>query len=660
MNSTSPADNNEFWGKAHARLLETRALLRRVKQVSGARLAAVIAAVALALAAGEAGLLSFWWILIPVAGFGALALVHERLFRRAQAVQNIGELHYRAALRVDRDTTGTKETGTPEAAIRSAGAPAEEPSFDTARRLAARRHRLRELGAARFAEHLDLFGAGELFDRLADWRTDAGGATLADWMLHPAPPDEVRIRQEAVRELVSRPGIREALAATGGLDEWPAAHSSSLQEWLRGPPPEGKEVDPLLGSRWGRGGERLVAGTAAAMSVTMAIQTAALLTGTGESHLFLVTMAVAVMFGLAFRSRVRSHETMGTALGPEISALRQIADTLAGEGLESPRLVELRARLAEASRALARFGRIEARLRARRNLMFAPIAAFLFWGTHHMVAIDRWRRRHGPRMRDWVRAAGEFDALVALAQYTEERPSHIFPEFDDLPGLAAVNLGHPLIPEARLQRNDVHLGRGEAEVWIVTGSNMSGKSTLLRTIGTNFVLARMGAPVAATSFRLGPLSLGASIAVHDSLKDGVSRFLAELLALRAVLDTGSPEEPLLFLLDEVLQGTNSDDRRAATAALLRELGRRSAIGVMTTHDLSLTELAHELPGRVRNKHFTERVVDGAMDFDYQLRDGVLAHGNALDLMRILELPVPGDAEPDEFTSLPPSRSRREH
>ena len=276
-----------------------------------------------------------------------------------------------------------------------------------------------------------------------------------------------------------------------------------------------------------------------------------------------------------------------------------------------------------------------------------------------MWAINRWRRRHGEALRGWVAAAGEFDALVALAQYAEERPGHVFPEFDDGPGLEAVNLGHPLIPEARLQRNTVRLGRGGADVLIVTGSNMSGKSTLLRAIGVNFVLARMGAPTAATTFRLGPLALGASIAVHDSLREGVSRFLAELLALRTVLDTGSPEEPLLFLLDEVLQGTNSNDRRAATAALLRELGRRSAVGVITTHDLSLTELAHELPGRVRNLHFTERVVDGAMDFDYQLRDGVLPRGNALDLMRILKLPAP-DSDGGEFTSLPRHGAGREH
>ena len=343
----------------------------------------------------------------------------------------------------------------------------------------------------------------------------------------------------------------------------------------------------------------------------------------------------------------------------EIAGIRQIALSVTSEGFDSPRLGALSERLARAHAALGKLERLQLRLRARRNLLFAPVAALLFWGTHHTWAIDRWRRRYQREAREWIRAAGEFDALLALAQYAIERPGHVFPEFDALPGFEARGLGHPLIPEVRLQRNDVRLGRGEADVLIVTGSNMSGKSTLLRSIGANFVLARMGAPVTATTLRLGPLALGASIAVHDSLQDGVSRFLAELLALKAVLDTGSAEEPLLFLLDEVLQGTNSDDRRAAAAALLRELGKRSAVGVMTTHDLSLTELAHELPGRVRNMHFTERVADGAMEFDYQLRDGVLTRGNALDLMRMLNLPAP-EGEVAEFTSLPARGPGREH
>ena len=667
--SPSPADNNEFWGRAQERLTEASGLLTRVRRVSTARLAVALVALVLALGGGDAGLWSVWWVVVPGALFVWLAFVHERLLNRARGVHHVAQLYHRAAVRVDRDTEGEPGSpGTPAAAIRRGGTPAHRNTVDEDHRLADRRHRVSEVADSHLGDHLDLFGSGGLFERVADWRTDTGGETLAEWLLQPAAPAEVSARQVAIRELASRIEIQETLAATGCLEPWPNTRSSVVLGWLgsgdeTGEEPAEAEALPKSEANAspgnsGRKHEPLFAALAVLLSAAMLGGLARWLTA-GEGSFFLAAVSLSAAWGLWLRSQVREEEAVLRLMESEIAGIRQIALSVTTEGFESPLLVALAERLGRADAALRKLERLQVRLSARRNLLFAPVAAMLFWGTHHRWAIARWRRRHGREAREWVRAAGEFDALLALAQYCIERPGHVFPEFDDVPGLEARGLGHPLIPEVRLQRNDVRLGRGEADVLIVTGSNMSGKSTLLRTIGVNFVLARMGAPTAATTFRLGPLALGASIAVHDSLQDGVSRFLAELLALKAVLNTGSGEEPLLFLLDEVLQGTNSDDRRAAAAALLRELGRRSAVGVMTTHDLSLTELAHELPGRVRNKHFTERVVDGAMEFDYQLRDGVLARGNALDLMRILNLPAP-EGEVAEFTSLPAPGSGREH
>ena len=664
--SPSPADTNEFWGRAQERLTEASGLLTRVRRISTARLAVVVVALALALGAGDVGFWSLWWVLVPVALFVWLAFVHDRLLTRARGVHHVAQLYHRAAIRVDRDTEG--EAGspdTPAAAIRRGGTPAHRNTVDEDHRLADRRHRVSDLGESHLGDHLDLFGSGGLFDRLADWRTDTGGETLAGWLLRSAVPEEVAGRQLAIRELGARMEIQETLAATGALEPWPSTRSSVVLDWLGSPggtgdgagePASGEEGATAAPS--GRRPEALLGVLAVLLSATMLGGLAHWITA-GQASFFLAAVSLSAAWGLWLRSQVRDQETVLRLMESEIAGIRQIALSVTSEGFESPLLRGLAERLARAEVALGELERLQVRLAARRNLLFAPLAAMLFWGTHHRWAIERWRRRHQREAQGWVRAAGEFDALLALAQYCIERPGHVFPEFDDVPGFEARGLGHPLIPEARLQRNDVRLGRGEADMLIVTGSNMSGKSTLLRTIGVNFVLARMGAPTAATTFRLGPLALGASIAVHDSLQDGVSRFLAELLALKAVLNTGSKGEPLLFLLDEVLQGTNSDDRRAAVAALLRELGRRSAVGVMTTHDLSLTELAHELPGRVRNMHFTERVVDGAMEFDYQLRDGVLARGNALDLMRILDLPAPR-GEVADFTSLPAPGPGREN
>ncbi|MYB31682.1 MAG: hypothetical protein F4Y20_03920 [Acidobacteria bacterium] len=657
--SPSPAGANEFWGRANERLTEASGLLTRVRRISTARLAVVVVALALALGAGDVGFWSPWWVLVPCAFFVWLAFVHERLLNRARGVHHVAQLYHRAAVRVDRDTEGEPGSpGTPAAAIRRGGTPAHRNTADEDHRLADRRHRVSELGESHLGDHLDLFGSGGLFERLADWRTDTGGETLAGWLIQSAAPEEVAGRQLAIRELGARTEIQETLAATGALEPWPNTRSSVVLDWLASDGGTGDGQENTSAAPSGRKPDVLPGVLAVLLSATMLGGLLRWITA-GEASFFLAAVSLSAAWGLWLRSQVREQETILRLMESEIAGIRQIALSVTSEAFESPLLRDLAGRLARAEVALGKLERLQVRLSARRNLLFAPVAAMLFWGTHHRWAIERWRRRYQREARGWVRAAGEFDALLALAQYCIERPGHVFPEFDDEPGFEARGLGHPLIPEARLQRNDVRLGRGEADVLIVTGSNMSGKSTLLRSIGVNFVLARMGAPTAATTFRLGPLALGASIAVHDSLQDGVSRFLAELLALKAVLNTGSKEEPLLFLLDEVLQGTNSDDRRAAVAALLRELGRRSAVGVMTTHDLSLTELSHELPGRVRNMHFTERVRDGAMEFDYQLREGVLARGNALDLMRILDLPAP-EGDRADFTSLPAPGPGREN
>lgn len=654
---------HSWWDRTRTEVEAAGALLRRSRWISRARVLVV------AFAAGMAFVLrtdwSRWWLLLfPAACFVALAIVHERVLRQALRRRHVAELYHRAAERVDRDGEEAEADARPAEVLRTGEAPARRRTPREEERLADRIRRVRRLGDLRLDPHLDLFGIGQLFDRLADWRTDAGGEVLARWLLHPAAPDEARARQEAVRELIPRSDLRDVVAETGGLMPWPLADFAVVPSWL-GAPAEGPdgaddraEAPPFPRPR----PERIRPWLTPGFAVLTGAMVAGLLAwlGFGLSPLFFVIPVwVSVGVGLWNRERVRRHERTIAQVAREVEPTLEIACLLQAGEFEAPLLKSLRDRLAEAPPALRSLRRLRNTMALRRNPMFAPIAASLFWGSHYERAIDRWRDRHRDALRDWRRAAGEFDALLALAQYAAERPGHVFAEFDDVPGLVAVHLGHPLIPEGRLQRNSVRLGGGGPDVLIVTGSNMAGKSTFLRAIGANYLLARMGAPVAASRFRLGPLALGVSISVHDSLEDGVSRFLAELLALRGVLSTGSPEEPLLFLLDEVLGGTNPNDRRLAARALLAELGRRGAVGVLTTHDLALAELEHELPGRVENRHFRERIANGRMEFDYQLRDGVLPQGNALDLMRMLRLPAP-EVESGEFTSLPGERPEREH
>jgi DNA mismatch repair ATPase MutS len=285
-------------------------------------------------------------------------------------------------------------------------------------------------------------------------------------------------------------------------------------------------------------------------------------------------------------------------------------------------------------------------LDARRNALFAPVGFALMWSLHFALAIEGWRRREGPRIGPWLEAIGEFEALCALASHAYEHPDDPFAEICDESGplYDGEDLGHPLLPEGECVRNTVRLGGPDGvlpRAWIVSGSNMSGKSTLLRTVGVNAVLAQAGAPVRARSLRISPLRLGATIRIHDSLLGGSSRFYAEISRMKQLMDLADGEAPLLFLLDEILHGTNSHDRRIGATALLFELLRAGAIGLVTTHDLALSEAAgdDDDAGQVENVHFSDRLEDDRLVFDYKVQPGVVRGSNAIKLMRSVGLRV---------------------
>jgi DNA mismatch repair ATPase MutS len=257
---------------------------------------------------------------------------------------------------------------------------------------------------------------------------------------------------------------------------------------------------------------------------------------------------------------------------------------------------------------------------------------------------ERWRQVHGGSLRSWVATVGQMEALLSLATYGFEHPADPFPEFVE--GAASFNgeeIGHPLVPAVSCVRNDVTIS-GENRVLLISGSNMSGKSTLMRAIGMNVVLAMAGAPVRARRLQLTPLQVGASIRVNDSLREGSSRFYAEITRLRQIVDLaggdlagGNP--PLLFLLDELLQGTNSKDRRIGGEGIVRALVKRGAIGLVSTHDLALTDIGGSVEGHLQNVHFQDELANGKMTFDYKLRDGVVTKSNGLELMRSIGLDV---------------------
>jgi DNA mismatch repair ATPase MutS len=311
----------------------------------------------------------------------------------------------------------------------------------------------------------------------------------------------------------------------------------------------------------------------------------------------------------------------------------------------APRLQALQDELSsyqlKGSRAVARLRTIVDLIDSRDNWIVRILDVPLMYSVQVAFAAERWRRAHGHAVRSWLSVIGEIEALICFANYSYEHPDDPFPEF--VQGGAAlfegIEIGHPLVPAARSVRNDVRLSDGK-RVFLVSGSNMSGKSTLLRTVGVNAVLAMAGAPVRAHGLRLTALHVGASIRVNDSLQDGSSRFYAEITRLRKLFDLAGDGGPsLLFLLDELLQGTNSNDRRIGAEGIVHALLNRGAIGLVSTHDLALAEIGGSLDGQLCNVHFQEEFENGRMHFDYKLRAGVVTKSNGLALMRSIGLDV---------------------
>jgi hypothetical protein len=479
-----------------------------------------------------------------------------------------------------------------------------------------------------YAEDLDLFGPGSLYARLCTARTPAGQEVLAGWLRAPSPLAEVKARQQAVEELRNRVDLREALAL---LSEAPAGlHSRALIDWAEAPPvlAEGRS---WLAARV-LSGCMLISWTLWALS--------------GSATVFLVVLLPVALFGWRLRERVKR------VLGGVDAALHGL-DLLSGvlalwerEAFAAPLLVALRERLSAgghpASRRIALLGRIAEWIDSRDNLLLRIAGPPLLLSTHLAFAVERWRIRSGPDVRRWLQAAGELEALCAIAGYAFEHPEDPFPELAETgPEFTAEGLAHPLLPPSRAVRNDVRLSAAEP-LLIVSGSNMSGKSTLLRTVGVNTVLGLAGAPVRARRLRLSFLYPGATMRIHDSLREGESRFSAEIKRLRKLMDLSGGGTPVLFLLDELLHGTNSHDRAIGAEAVVRNLVRHGAVGLITTHDLTLAAIAATTRGR--NIHFEDRLVDGRMTFDYLVREGVVTKSNALALMRLVGLPVADEAE----------------
>jgi hypothetical protein len=561
------------------------------------RVLIALSAVVLAVLAWGYSLLSGWFLLLPLAASIVLAVVHARVIDRKKACDRAAAVYEAGMARLDDRWMGKGAAG----------------------------ERFRDESHP-YSDDLDLFGKGSLFQLLCTARTRPGEEMLANWLLSRAPVEELRARQQAVDELRPMLDLREDLAVLGA-DVGPALDPQKLAAWGEAAASGDLRRPHLLAL--GMAGLTVIAGVLWAIGDIRAP--------------FLVLFIADLAFAFHWRHWMAHVAATVEDAAHELALLSAVLARIERERFRTRRLVQLRAALDvqghPVSGRIQKLNRLMELLDSSDHLLVRMIGALILWKPQILFAIERWRRESGPLLRQWLAAAGEFEALSALANYGYEHPADPFPDFsEDSPRFEGEGLAHPLMPEARAVRNQVILG-GDLRVLVISGSNMSGKSTLLRTVGVNAVMAFAGGPVRARRLRLSSLSVGASIRVLDSLQEGVSRFYAEIIRLRQLVDLTAGKVPLLFLLDEFLHGTNSHDRKIGAEAIVRGLVERNAIGLVTTHDLALAHIADVLAPKAANVHFEDHLEDGKMTFDYIMRPGVVNKSNALELMRSIGLEV---------------------
>jgi hypothetical protein len=474
-----------------------------------------------------------------------------------------------------------------------------------------------------YAADLDLFGRGSLFELLCAARTPLGQSTLARWLSAPAELDAIRARQICIDDLRGRLDLREALATRGEASL--GLNPQTLVAW--------SETPNRLNRVWIRWTAPLLAG--------LALATLTLWVAAGIRDPFLALLTGEILLAYFLRESIQQALSTLERAYEDIKGLSLLLQRLEAEQFEAAPLRAMVGALAShaqsASDTFSQLATIVNLVESRRNPLLAPLLLLVMYPLQAALAAERWRSKHGRVIERWLQVLGEIEALISLARFAYEHPEYPFPEFlEGAAAFKAVALAHPLLAAERRIANDLDVS-AQIRVLLVSGSNMSGKSTLLRAVGTNTVLAMAGAPVCAQRLQLTPLQVGASIRVNDSLHEGSSRFYAEITRLRQLFEPSAL--PLLALLDELLQGTNSTDRRIGAHGIIRALIARGAIGLVSTHDLALNDDEGLGEDVLQNVHFQDELKDGKLQFDFKLHPGVVTKSNGVELMRSIGLKI---------------------
>lgn len=480
-----------------------------------------------------------------------------------------------------------------------------------------------------YSSDLDIFGEGALFEYICGTRTRIGEDTLADWLCSGADLQTIKERQKAIAELRSYLDLFEQFALLEAETNV-ESDQNQLRHWCN------SKVSLF---------SRLQIATATVLGALALLSIVAWIVGFGSLP-FLTVLLLELAFYSVNLKKIQRYAAEAAAAASGLTILSQVMSLIEDEQFESPVLRRLCADLQCAGhRPSWQISRLNSLVHwlenSLRNQIIGPVALMTGVPFYFMLQIDHWRERVGPSVSEWFNAIGQMEALCSLARYAFENPADPFPEFipDSEPvSFEAEGLCHPLIPKEVCVSNDIKI-TNERSLIMVSGSNMSGKSTLLRTIGINVVLASCGAPVRANRALTSRFQIGCAMRANDSLQRGVSLFYSVISRIKSVFELAGRSPTLLFLLDEILQGTNSQDRRIGAEGIIRQLLGKNAVGLITTHDLALTEIVDSLGSAAVNIHFEDHLENGQMHFDYKIRQGIVKKSNALELMRMIGLDI---------------------
>lgn len=570
----------------------------RDRLLAGAKLAVGLATVILTVWLAKYHTTQIVYVFIPIVVLVVLFVWHERVLRSLRRCIRLRSFYEQGVARLEDRWAGTGQ----------AGEQYLDPSHP-------------------YARDLDIFGKGGLFELLCTARTRAGESTLAAWLLDRASVQEIATRRESIQELAPRLDFRECLTLAGE-DVRVGLHPEPLIAWSESttrlePYRALRIILPLLGACW------------------IASLAAWFLWDWGIAALVMSMLNLALTYKL--HPRVKQAIGKIDEAAHNLDILAYVVKEIEAAQFTSRQLTDLqkglRSHAMYPSQAIRRLSKRVTWLDSHEHWMVKVLDLFVFWTPQWVLAIEAWRALHGTSVRRWIEITGEMEALTSLACYTYEHPADTFPEFvEHGPVLHAESMSHPLLPRGQSVTNDLQLDN-DLQLIVISGPNMAGKSTFIRCVGINVVLAQAGAPVCARQLKLSQLAVAASICILDSLQGGLSRFYAEILRLKTIDEMTQGGVPILFLLDELLSGTNSHDRRVGTESFVRHLLARGAIGLITTHDLALAKIAESMADHAANFHFSDQLEDGKLSFDYKLTPGIVQTTNALKLMRSIGLEV---------------------